>query len=277
MMKKSSLIIASILIALGVVAAFLIFKDQISEFFPETIARSAHLECLAGSKEQNAGLCAAWAAADAGEQAARWGFYQMILSGFGFFGLLISLNYTRKATSIASLANRDAADSLKIASRDAAAAEQLVAISQSNAERQLRAYLEVEKVEFLPQTDPDYQGKSRIGFRIQITNYGNTPATKVVVNTHVLCDLLSESATNSLRDSSNIEFIAPNDHCGFRIFFWFPNSVANELRNGTGSDLTLKIHIAYSDVFEKDRHIKCLIKSANTQAPSHVEGSRSWS
>ncbi|MFY8093375.1 MAG: hypothetical protein ACOVN0_07835 [Niveispirillum sp.] len=70
--------------------------------------------CVSGQDNRKSDLCAQWKAADAAYNSAIFAFWSLLISIFGFFGLILTLFYTRKS-SIASIeASRAALDSVKV-------------------------------------------------------------------------------------------------------------------------------------------------------------------
>jgi hypothetical protein len=121
-------------------------------------------------------LEAQWKAAEAARDAVNWAKWQTILSFFGIIGLLVSLYFTRIATLAAAGANKDAENALRIAETNANKVAEQVEVTRLSAERQLRAYVGIEKIEVAP------AGGKGFASRITIKNFGKTPAYNCVIS-----------------------------------------------------------------------------------------------
>jgi hypothetical protein len=232
--------------------------------------------CLPSREDRTSETCAAWKAADVGADAAYWAFIQMILSGLGFIGLLVSLYFTGRATTAAAQANADTAASLAVAMRDADATESLVRVSQENAERELRAYLDFEEAKFLSEPKSDTQTHGVIGLRTKIKNYGRTPATDVELETvlyHV--DFIGGPRTLLGNDKSNLGMIAPGDFCGHNLWCKVDKALAGELR-GSSKFIEVVVEAAYVDVFGHPHKLCCSFEGGNLDLFGAIDGSRSW-
>lgn len=124
-------------------------------------------------------LCAQWKAADASVEAARWSWWQLILSAVGAVGLGLTLWFNYRALRLAERNAAETADALDVARQNAEAASEAVAatkrandISEETAQRRLRAYVNVESCE-IQQIDGGYLLIARL------TNCGQTPAYRV--------------------------------------------------------------------------------------------------
>jgi hypothetical protein len=127
--------------------------------------------CRQPANHEQCDLEAQWKAADGASNAARWSWWQMLISTFGLAGLMYNLVLTRKATNIAVEATKEADRALEIAARNADAATKQVAITEHASERQLRAYVFATKCLI---TEFDYDRGFTV--EVEVKNFGNTPA-----------------------------------------------------------------------------------------------------
>lgn len=126
------------------------------------------------SREQDnraSDLCAQWQAAVAARDAAKWAYWSFLLGIAGTLGLLATLYYTREAVRIAGAATKDADTALAIAARNADAAAAQVRVSEDTANRQLRAYVQISRVEV-----KNFSVGSRPTYTAHFKNTGQTPA-----------------------------------------------------------------------------------------------------
>lgn len=142
---------------------------------------------------ENPGQCdleAQWEAADGARDAAKWSWWQMIFSAFGLFGLLYNLKLTRKATTIAVEATKDAEKALEIAGRNADAATEQVTVAAKTAQQQLRAYVFAIECRLAR-----YDLAHPIVITVRLKNSGQTPAYDLRV--WLLKDAFSEGDKRS--------------------------------------------------------------------------------
>lgn len=118
--------------------------------------------CDPGQDRRQSDLCAQWKAADGAARAAEWAKWQTILSAFGLVGLLYSLHLTRKAV-------REAASSSETA-------DKAVEVNRISAERQLRAYLSIDKMQAT-----GLQAGHTPKVWVSMRNRGQTPARRIRV------------------------------------------------------------------------------------------------
>lgn len=151
--------------------------------------------CYRSKSHDVSDLCAQWRGAIAAEKSARearrattWSIVATILSAIAVAGLITTIWQTRGALGearrsnlIAQRANaratrqsitgaRDTERALEIAERNASAASGLVAATERNAQKQLRAYLAVTNVVIRA------VGPNALYATVQISNLGSTPA-----------------------------------------------------------------------------------------------------
>lgn len=79
------------------------------------------IQCGNGRYAGNDELCAQWKAADAAADAARWAYWQMVLSGFGIIGLGITLVFNLAAWRQARDARKEAQQAMELAREQARA------------------------------------------------------------------------------------------------------------------------------------------------------------
>lgn len=141
--------------------------------------------CQRGTDNRQSNLCAYWKAADAAYDAARWGWWQLIIGVVGLVlgaatmaAAIAAAVYAKRAAvatertvQIAEEAADGASEALSIAERNANAAADQVRVSEETARRQLRAYVGIEKV---------YVENIVIGMvpsaNLNLKNFGQTPA-----------------------------------------------------------------------------------------------------
>ena len=141
--------------------------------------------CLRGVDKRESDLCAQWKAADSASNAARWGWWQLIIGGVGLILGAITMGAaiaaaiyakraaraTEKTVEISESGAAGAAETLKIAERNANAAAAQVRVSEETAKRQLRAYVGIERV---------FVENIHIGgvptANLHLKNFGRTPA-----------------------------------------------------------------------------------------------------
>lgn len=109
--------------------------------------------CEPGRDQRQSDLCAQWKAADAAREAARWAFWSTIVSVAGIFGLWLNLRQGRHALAKAREANE---------------------IARLSAERQLRAYVGVEKLKI-----NTVVAGARLIVWMTLRNRGQTPARQL--------------------------------------------------------------------------------------------------
>lgn len=121
----------------------------------------------------NDDLCAQWKAADAASEAAKWAWWQIVLSALGVLGLGITLWFNFRALRLAEREASETKDALAIAETTATAAVRLADLAETTANKQLRAYVYVKSVSLEQVFDAQGPSTSVI---LTINNSGQTPA-----------------------------------------------------------------------------------------------------
>jgi hypothetical protein len=152
-------------------------KDQIAPALGQVAYSGAFKPpCNQPTDHETCDLEAQWYAAQAAQESANWGWWQMILSGFGFVGLLCSLVLTRQAVRSSEDATKDAEKALTLAARSAEAAVRQVEISMQDSERKLRPYVSAATAMY--GAHELMVGDSWV--QVLYTNRGQTPAFKCI-------------------------------------------------------------------------------------------------
>ncbi len=117
----------------------------------------------------NDDLCAQWKAADSAAEAAKWAWWQIILSGLGVIGLGFTLWFNFRALRLAEKAESETKDALDIAGRNADAAARLVKITaEAN-----RPWI---KIDCAPLTAERIGDFYEVSCKVEFTNIGKTVA-----------------------------------------------------------------------------------------------------
>ena len=133
-------------------------------------AKPLEAACDQGEANRDSDLCAQWYAADSAYEASIWTRRTGWFTGIG----LIVGAITMGAAICAALFARDAAEHTKDGAKAAWAAEK---VTRESAERQLRAYIHVSRVEM-----HQYEVGKHPVFGVEIMNAGQTPAYEVTIN-----------------------------------------------------------------------------------------------
>jgi hypothetical protein len=225
--------------------------------------------CDNPQSETESDLCAQWRAAIAGEKSAYWTFWGFWATLAGMALLTWQIMLTREAVKdtgdatiamqesnrIADAARRSADNHARSAIRTA----KLEALrNQSNAERQMRAYLDFNGIKFLRDENRDTQESFRIGISVTVQNYGQTPAKEVTLS-KVYSLKVKGGEWKSLKidnatEPDNVGRIAASDHAGFELYFDIPRSLWGLLDQGK-TVFRVDADISYSDIFDKPQSV----------------------
>jgi hypothetical protein len=144
-------------------------------------------------------LCAQWRAANAGEDSALWAKWSVCIGALGLVGLFVSLWYTRRAMVAAIDATKDAEAALKIADRNAVAAERQADLANQRA----RAYVVVSRVSWSEKVT----GGKKFCAQVSYTNVGGTPALNVICDQRIS---RVRDKSQSITINSELENDVPN-------------------------------------------------------------------
>ncbi|WP_141243941.1 hypothetical protein [Sphingomonas lenta] len=116
-------------------------KAPPAEAGPKTVQRREKREpCRDQRSRDDSDLCAQWRAVEASRNAADWAFWQLILSGFGVIGLILSLDFNRRALAAAREANKISRVSMEAENR---AWIQICGVSDATFSQQWRPNLQI--------------------------------------------------------------------------------------------------------------------------------------
>lgn len=201
--------------------------------------------CEPGQDSRGSDLCAQWKAADAAREAARWTFWSMLVGVAGVLGLVLNLRQGRAALAKAREANE---------------------IARESAERQLRAYVYVSRVE-VRDIKPGY----RAIHKILLTNAGQTPAYDLKLRgfSQIHTDAPEKHVLRFGHCKiSRLRVIPPSAPTG--VFFpddgpWSADECG--MLNAGQTHLTFAAIYSYRDVFGKRRRGTCFAKYVLGTAP----------
>lgn len=142
--------------------------------------------CDTPRNQDDADLCAQWAAVQAVEESNRLNRLGLLLNFGESAALVVSLVFTAWAALAAAKAAREAErategseKALAIAERNAEAATRQVEITQDTANRQLRPYIDFLNVEIIVDSERSTPDITVAGFQVCFKNFGATPAYKL--------------------------------------------------------------------------------------------------
>lgn len=190
--------------------------------------------CPDGQANSKSDLCAQWYAARAARDAADWAFWALIVGLVGSVGIVIALWLTIQSNWIA----------------------------RDSAKRQLRAYLAIEKIEFLENWKPlpPYKISKPDGVHIRITvkNFGQSPALNVTLSFDEGFETTSEISPQPIEwfEPSATLSIAPG-HVHHSIIERDQDYPESFMRSGVSSS-TIRGWIVYRDVWGKTHHTSAL-------------------
>ncbi|MEA3041417.1 MAG: hypothetical protein QOC65_906 [Sphingomonadales bacterium] len=237
----------------------------------EAASRAA---CAPGQDDRVSEICAAWASADAAREAARWSFWQLLISIGGLAGLFYSLQLTRRATSAAVAATADTERSVSTAERNANSTAELVRISQTAAEAELRCYLDFTTVEFTTDDLRNTKDEMCLGVRITTSNFGRTPA--IDVSLHYSFFFVAGPAApreEIYRDTLVIGPISPSDKCNANLWAMVSAVDLEELRTGARL-LHIAARAVYKDVFGHSHELASEFENVRLDGFHTLEGTR---
>ena len=125
--------------------------------------------CGQAKYTSNDDLCAQWKAADSAAEAAKWAWWQIILSALGVLGLGFTLWFNFRALRLAEKAEAETRDALGTAARNADAAAKLVRITAEVN----RPWI---KIDCAPLTADRIGDFFEVSCQVEFTNIGNTVA-----------------------------------------------------------------------------------------------------
>lgn len=143
-----------------------------------------------------------------------------------------------------------------------------------NSERQLRAYLDFDGVEFLRDPASDVPGLVRSGVTIKVRNYGHTPASGVAMK---IAYLINDPETAQPRwivsEDKEVSMIAPTDHHTSNSEFDIPGEVWTALKLNR-TRMRVDILVAYTDEFERPHTLDSAFESNGLKPFGAVQGTR---
>lgn len=224
--------------------------------------------------DRSSEICAAWASADAARQAITLNWWQLLLSAGGFAGLLYSLYLTRKATIAALEAAKEAETTVEIAERNALAAAELASLARANGQAELRCYLDITKAELVGDKGKDTEGEKCAGIRVEISNFGRTPASDVELTYAVSAAPRVGGKRETLdKGPVSIGMISPSDHCGATIWLRMANQLWQDVWDKK-CVVEISTSVSYKDVFGDQHSLKMDLESSNPKHFAVMEGTR---
>lgn len=182
----------------------------------------------------------------------------------------ISMMENARSTRRAVAAGAETKAAMEIAERNAKAATALVTVSQDNAQKGLRAYLDFDGVHFAKrEKSPKGPGWVRTGIAVCLKNYGRTPAREVNATlTFLILDPEGKPQKQG-EESRAFVVVSPNDHATSNTFF--------DLTNAMWTDIKLQkivvqcgIEVTYADVFGGDQSMGATFESFGGDKPFGV-------
>lgn len=237
----------------------------------QTIKEKQPCRDQAGSNDSE--LCASWRAADAAEKAARWAWLQMVFSLAGVLGLGATLWFNLEAWRQAESSGVDTSKALAAAERNAEATAELVLVSQHNAEKQLRAYLDFDEVKPVRLPERDEKEAICCGYSYVIRNYGHTPA-RDVTRTTIYATFSKEMDRRDIGDVlKSVGDIAPGDHVTVHDHFFMRDYEWQAIEK---SLLTMMVDIMvnYHDVFDGEQSLHCTFQTSGGDRIGFVPGTK---
>ena len=203
-------------------------------------------------------LCAQWRAADAAQRAARWAWWQLIFSLAGIGGLIVTLWFNFEAWDQARKSEGDTERALTAAEDNARAALKLAESADTNAKKELRAYLDFNGVTLKrwPQyvVPPDQIGMRH---RTKIKNYGRTPAENVHITAIFSLEGEAAKEPGPLFKADPVEkpiaIVSPGSSVHEQTFFGLTESLIAALNQGL-LKIKVSVLLTYTDVFG-ERHL----------------------
>jgi hypothetical protein len=222
----------------------------------QSLERSRHKEpCQDTHDDRQSDVCAQWKSAD-------WTEIGTIVAIIGIAALLYQIWLTVQAVEDTGKATDAMLEGNKI--------------SRETMERQLRAYVEFDNVGWLLEEKQKEPDRMRTGVRIQLRNYGHTPASEIVCEMNLL--IRGEGKEIPLLEDGPVKedwgSVAPTDHLTKRSLFDVPLSVWDLI--GTEKvKLISQLRVRYLDAFEKPHTLDSDFEStAHDQLFSFVMNTR---
>lgn len=238
--------------------------------------------CYKAKPHDTADLCAQWRSMIAAEESAKAAntavlltVVATVLSAFGLGFLAVSLRQTGSALNEARRGNRyallsekrarreargaaaDTSAALREAARNADAAADMARIAEQTAQRELRAYVDIENIQWGRDASRDREGYEFAGIKVDLRNFGKTPAREVEIKASYGVVIRSEyePIAQDPTFKTGLGGISPSDSMIFRDFFEWPIPMYEEAL-GNKWKLQVAIVISYTDAFEQPRSIE---------------------